>query len=291
MSQSAAILEPVPSCARFLRFQLVTDAVDASVRRTLAATPVGTDVVGLGAPLLAAFGTELPGLLPFPQHRGAKVSVPSTPAALWVWLRGADRGDLVWRTLEWQRRLEPSLVLESAVDAFTFRGNRDLSGYEDGTENPPPEVAPAAAFVSGQGEGLDGGSFVAALHWIHRLREFAALSEPERDDIMGRRIATNEEFAEAPAAAHVKRVSRETFEGERFMLRRSMPWSDATQQGLEFVSFSNDLGLFSNVLHRMTGAEDGIVDHLFRLSQPVRAAFFWCPPLMNGLLDLRALKS
>jgi porphyrinogen peroxidase len=195
----------------------------------------------------------------------------------------------VWRTLDWQRRLQPWLVLESAVDAFTFRGNRDLTGYEDGTENPTEQAASDAVFVQGRGAGLDGGCFVATQHWVHQLQQFSAKSEAERDDVIGRRLSTNEEFESAPAAAHVKRVSRESYPGSRFMLRRSMPWSDAGQQGLEFVSFSNDLQLYSAVLRRMTGAEDGVTDHLFGFTSPVQGGFFWCPPLLDGRLDLRAL--
>jgi putative iron-dependent peroxidase len=255
----------------------------------LAAPQLGSDVAALGAPLLGALGARVPGLIAFKDEVAAKVSVPSTPAALWLWLRGKDRGDLVWRTLEWQRRLEPWLVLESAVDAFTFRDSRDLSGYVDGTENPVGEAASEAVFLRGQGAGLDGGCFVAVQHWVHQLKEFLAKPETERDDVFGRRLSTGEEFESAPEAAHVKRAARESFPGSRFMLRRSMPWSDANAQGLEFVSFSNDLQLFATVLRRMTGAEDGMVDHLFGFSRPVQSAFFWCPPLLDGHLDLRAL--
>ncbi|SVB76239.1 uncharacterized protein METZ01_LOCUS229093, partial [marine metagenome] len=32
--------------------------------------------------------------------------------------------------------LSPALLLDDAVDAFQYRGGRDLTGYEDGTENP-----------------------------------------------------------------------------------------------------------------------------------------------------------
>ena len=40
----------------------------------------------------------------------------------------------------------------------------------------------------------------------------------------------------------------------------------------------------------MTGADDGIIDGLFRFSRPVTGAYYWCPPLQeNGRLDLSLL--
>jgi porphyrinogen peroxidase len=39
----------------------------------------------------------------------------------------------------------------------------------------------------------------------------------------------------------------------------------------------------------MTGEEDGITDATFRFSRPISGSYFWCPPVANGKLDLRAL--
>jgi putative iron-dependent peroxidase len=39
----------------------------------------------------------------------------------------------------------------------------------------------------------------------------------------------------------------------------------------------------------MVGAEDGIVDALFKFTQPVTGCYFWCPPSRRGRLDLSAL--
>jgi putative iron-dependent peroxidase len=39
----------------------------------------------------------------------------------------------------------------------------------------------------------------------------------------------------------------------------------------------------------MAGLEDGIADALFRFSRPVNGAYFWCPPVKEGKLDLSAL--
>ncbi len=46
---------------------------------------------------------------------------------------------------------------------------------------------------------------------------------------------------------------------------------------------------FEAQLLRMTGAEDGVVDALFSFTRPVSGAYFWCPPLENGRLNLGLL--
>ena len=37
--------------------------------------------------------------------------------------------------------------------------------------------------------------------------------------------------------------------------------------------------------------DDGVIDGLFRFTQPVSGAYYWCPPVHDGRLDLRALKA
>ena len=39
----------------------------------------------------------------------------------------------------------------------------------------------------------------------------------------------------------------------------------------------------------MSHAEDGVADALFDFTRPVSKAYFWCPPIHDGRIDLRAL--
>ena len=68
-----------------------------------------------------------------------------------------------------------------------------------------------------------------------------------------------------------------------------MPWSDGNAGGLNFVAFGKSFDAFEAQLKRMVGAEDGITDALFKFTRPVTGSYFWCPPMMKGRLDLRAL--
>jgi putative iron-dependent peroxidase len=204
-------------------------------------------------------------------------------------MRGEDPGELVHASRGVVADLAESFALESQVDGFMYAGGRDLTGYEDGTENPTGDEALAAALVSGSGAGLDGSSFVAVQCWRHDLDIFQAMPQEEQDHVIGRRRSDNEELDDAPESAHVKRTAQESFEPEAFVLRRSMPWADATGQGLVFVAFGHSLDAFEAQLRRMVGHEDGITDGLFRFTRPFTGNYFWCPPVKERHLDLSAL--
>lgn len=115
------------------------------------------------------------------------------------------------------------------------------------------------------------------------------MTTAQQDQAIGRRRSDNAELDDAPPSAHVKRTAQESFEPEAFMLRRSMPWADATMAGLVFVAFGKSFDAFEAQLRRMIGAEDGIIDALFGFTRPVSGAYFCCPPMQLGRLDLRAL--
>ncbi|MCG7894146.1 MAG: Dyp-type peroxidase [Candidatus Thiodiazotropha taylori] len=284
------ILADVPRLARYLSFTLKPD-IDIDTTRRLVREKLNLEhsVVGFGLELVLALGKDIDGLKPFPVLCGPGFTVPATPSALWIWLQGDDRGELLQRCRGLAHDLSEAFVLHKVIDSFQYRDSRDLTGYEDGTENPDGEDAIKAGLVQGVGPGMDGSSFVAVQQWIHDLDHFQELTQTERDNIIGRRISDNEELDEAPPSAHVKRTAQEDFEPEAFILRRSMPWADEHQAGLVFVAFGHSFDAFEALLTRMTGKEDGICDALFRFSQPISGSYYWCPPVKDGELDLSLL--
>ena len=286
------ILAPVPRLARHLSFALLPQARPAASLRALAASvDPGATVVGIGRSTALSLACDVPGLRDFPARAGAGIEIPSTPAALWCWLRGDDRGELVHRSRALAAMLAPAFRAEAIVDAFQYRDSRDLTGYEDGTENPQGEDAVAAAILDGAGPGLDGSSYVAVQQWLHDLDRFGAMGRPEQDAVFGRRRDDNEEIDDAPPSAHVKRTAQESFAPQAFVLRRSMPWAEEARAGLVFVAFGRSFDAFEAQMRRMTGEEDGISDALFRFTRPLSGAYFWCPPVSAaGQLDLGALR-
>jgi porphyrinogen peroxidase len=283
-----AILAPVPALARSMAFRLVPETDPwPSVNRLANRFDPSWGAIGFGDGLVRTLGRQVAGLRPLPALTGAGCSVPSTQHAVWVCLGGDDAGDLFDRAELVKAALVPELVLEDEQHMFRYAGGRDLTGYEDGTENPTGDDAIEAAIVA-QPESLAGSSFVAVQRWIHDLQHFHAHSAPERDAMIGRRRDSNEEIDDAPESAHVKRTAQESYTPEAFMVRRSMPWSTAFAKGLEFVAFGKSLDAYERVLRRMVGEEDGIVDALFRFSRPVTGGYYWCPPVRDGRLDLSA---
>jgi len=294
----AGILQAVPAHGRYLFFsipaQTSADTLRAALQRLAGQVDGRSVIAGLGATLVQALGAEVPGLRPMPDMSGHGVQVPSTPVALWCWLRGAAQGALVLQARALEKALAPAFHLDRVLDGFRHGDpaaahGRDLTGFEDGTENPEGDEAVAAALQQDGPAGLRGSSFVAIQQWVHNLDAFDALGSHGQNMAMGRRMAGNEELDDAPISAHVKRTAQESFSPEAFVLRRSMPWAVGHQCGLFFVAFGATLNAFEAQMRRMAGQEDGVVDATFTYSKPVTGAYLWCPPLHQDRLDLRLL--
>ncbi|TFF41677.1 Dyp-type peroxidase [Pseudomonas sp. RIT623] len=287
--QQGLLATPVPAHARHLFFALDSHEALPGVLDQLITQVDGQNLIlAIGAPLVKALGREVPGLRSFPQL-DAVVENPATQHALWLWLRGDERGELFLRAEALRQLLAPALRLVDSVDGFLHRGGHDLTGYEDGTENPVDEDAVAAAIVPGDMPGLAGSSFAAFQLWKHDLNYFKSLPQAEQDNIIGRRLSDNEELDDAPASAHVKRTAQESFEPEAFVVRRSLAWADERGAGLAFVALGFSLDAFEVQLRRMSGLEDGVIDGLYRFSRPLSGGYYWCPPLAAEGADLSLL--
>jgi len=284
--QPGILAKPVPLQARHLFFALESaEALPAALDNLARLVDVKHTVVGFGESLVQALAGHVQGLRAFPVITGVGVDNPSTQHALWCWLHGDDRGDLLHRSRALEQALAPALKLVQMTEAFRHKSGHDLTGYEDGTENPVDEAAVAAGIAA------DGGSFAAIQQWQHDLDGFAALPAHEQDNIMGRRKSDNEELDDAPESAHVKRTAQESFAPEAFVVRRSMPWANEQGAGLMFLAFGHSFDAFEAQLRRMSGLDDGIVDGLYRFSRPITGGYYWCPPLREGRLDLSVLNA
>ena len=237
-------------------------------------------VAGFSKSLLDELGAVYPDFTDFPEMDAQGIQVPSTPGDLWLWIRGEDRGDIIHKSRELLTILKPAFKIYSVTEAFKYSKGLDLTGYEDGTENPEGEEAMNTAIMA------DGSSFAAVQKWTHDFPAFDAMSEDEKDNCIGRRLSDNEEIDDAPESAHVKRTAQEDFEPEAFLVRRSMPWTDGLSEGLNFVAFTADLRSYEVQMTRMSGAEDGIRDALFRFTKPVSGNYFWCPPVSKDGLEI-----
>ncbi|MEW6120888.1 MAG: Dyp-type peroxidase [Pseudomonadota bacterium] len=291
MTAPVAIFEPIPDHGRHLFFDLQSANELRAALKALATVCDGQSVVlGLGEPVVQALGVPVPGLRPFPHLPQAKTPIPATQHALWLWLRGDEPGNLLLRGHALEALAAPAFTLQQAIVSFRHQDYRDLTGYEDGTENPEGEAALDAASAKGQGPGIDGSSYAAVQQWLHDFRKFDAMTPPEQNHCFGRDRVSNEELDDAPESAHVKRTAQEDFEPEAFVVRRSMPWVAGEDAGLVFLAFGKSFDAFEAQLRRMTGHDDGITDALFRFTRPLTGGYYWCPPIKGGTTDLTALR-
>lgn len=285
MSQTQPLLlSPIAPVRRSLTFRIAPGSdVKGALRKLRDGLPIDCGLTGIGEPTVLALGMKIDGLRTFPALCGAGISIPSTQDALCFLLSGPDRGIVFDLTQKIRELVGDAFLLTDANDTFTYHGNKDLTRFEDGTENPKDDDAVAAVVRE------DGSSFLALQRWVHDLSRFRGFEDAHREMLIGRRMETNEEIEDAPESAHVKRAAQESFDPPAFMLRRSMPWASATQEGLEFVALVESLDRYERVLRRMVGHEDGIVDGLFAFSRPVTGGYYWLPPVKGGRLDLSAL--
>jgi porphyrinogen peroxidase len=280
MTTQTAILEPTAAHARHLFFDLKPSANPrASLQKLAAARDGQSALVGIGIGVAQALGVPVAGLRGFPVLPDARPAIPATQHALWLWLRGHAL----------QALIDSDFTLAQAIDSFLHQDSRDLTGYEDGTENPQGEAAIEAAVAQRQGAGMDGSSFAAVQQWLNDFPTYNAMSRAEQDNCIGRRRDDNKELEDAPESAHVKRTAQEDFEPEAFVVRRSMPWVAGPDAGLVFLAFGKSFNAFEALLRRMTGHDDGISDALFSFTRPLTGGYYWCPLMKGNAIDLSAL--
>jgi porphyrinogen peroxidase len=207
---------------------------------------------------------------------------PATQHDAWIWISAAAPDDAWERARAATLTIADAAELKAELQAFTYRGGRDVTGFIDGTANPRGRHAAEVALVPPGSPG-EGGSHVLAMRWRHDLSKFERLSIPDQERVFGRTKTDSVELsaAEKPADAHIGRVEVEGDAGEELeIFRRSVPWGTAEAQGLYFVAFSADPGRYATMLGRMFGTtDDGVQDHLTEFSQPVSGAYYFAPSL------------
>ncbi len=163
------------------------------------------EVAAGGVNLVVAFRGELwrevaPSHAPLPSapFRGITTSdgrgVPATPHDAWIWISGAT-SDVIWdHTRAAVLAVADVATVASERQAFTYRDSRDLTGFIDGTQNPPVRRAADVALIP-TGEPGEGGSHVLVMRWVHDLQSFHALPSPSRRASSGGRRPTVSNWA------------------------------------------------------------------------------------------------
>ena len=207
--------------------------------------------------------------------------IPAAQHDLWLWLHGAGP-DAVFRVARMaNRELGECARVVAEQPCFTYQASQDLTGFEDGTENPPLDEAWSIATIPGDGV-CAGGSIVLLQRWVHDLDGFEALEMADREKVIGRTFYGSEELepdVQSPRS-HVSRVIVEDEDGEELeVFRRSTSFGGVLEHGLMFLAFSADRARLQRMLERMAGCEDGLRDRLTEFSTPVASAWYLAPPI------------
>jgi porphyrinogen peroxidase len=111
-------------------------------------------------------------------------TMAATQHDLWVWVAGHAYHAVFDVTREAIAALIPVARLAAEVAGWTYKESRDLTGFIDGTENPPLSEAPEVALISDGSPGA-GGSVVLVQQWIHDAAAFEALPLEEQEKVIG----------------------------------------------------------------------------------------------------------
>ncbi len=205
--------------------------------------------------------------------------MPATQCDLWLYLSGASY-DIVWESARGAiEAMRGIAVLATDIDGWSYKHSRDLTGFEDGTENPSLMQAPDVALVP-PGQPGEGASILLFQKWRHELT-WEDLTTEQQERAMGRTKAASIEFPEdrMPADSHVSRAKDVVDGEERKIFRRNTPYGNVREFGTVFVGFSAQQSRLDRMLVRMAGIEGGIRDALTRFTTPLTGAYYVIPSI------------
>ncbi|HEV3086237.1 MAG TPA: Dyp-type peroxidase [Candidatus Elarobacter sp.] len=232
--------------------------------RALAAADIPANVTGFQAALRGPDG----------------FTMPATQADVFVWIAAAaydivfDLGHTAIATAA------PFASLVREATGWSYKHSRDLTGFEDGTENPTLYEAAEVALIA-EGEPGAGGSVLLFQKWVHHSEKWYALPEPAQERVIGRTKPDSVEFegAAMPPDSHVSRTKFVEDGRELPIFRRNVPYGAVTDHGTLFIGFSKEQRRLHRMLEQMAGADGGPRDALTRYTTPLTGAYYFVPAL------------
>ena len=207
--------------------------------------------------------------------------MPATQHDALVWMSGSAY-DVVFDMARMViQDLAGKATLKEETSGWSYRHDRDLTGFVDGSENPTLLDAPADALLPDGAPGA-AGSVLLLQKWKHRTAKWEALPVAKQELVMGRTKSESIELENKPADSHVARTDQDKF-GHIF--RRNMPYGNVDDHGTVFVGLSAEQRRLAKMLESMAGLVDGTRDALTRYTQPLTGAYYFVPSVesLRGL--------
>jgi porphyrinogen peroxidase len=271
----------------FFEFSLRDGAEGPDLIRTVAGLRVPNTTVG-GANSVVGFRPELwraCGTMPDDVHGFNEAlcgpngySMPATQADAFVWFASASYDLIFDLGGEAVKALSPLATLVRECSGWSYRHSRDLTGFEDGTENPTLYEAPAVALIESGSPG-EGGSILLFQQWRHDWPAWSGLDQGRQERIIGRTKPDSVELSEQamPADSHVARTTLEVGGVELPIFRRNVPYGNVSDHGTLFIGFAAEQRRLHDMLKQMAGADGGPRDALTRFTTPLTGAYYFCP--------------
>ncbi len=201
--------------------------------------------------------------------------MPATQHDAVVWISGASLEVVFDEARAALRALRSVAIVAEETVGWPYRRNRDLTGFEDGSENPTLIEAPGVALVPTPRAGA-GGSILLLQKWRHFAARWEALPSSSQERVIGRTKPDSVELAPRPVDSHVTRTDQDKF-GKIF--RRNVPYGTVTDHGTIFVGFCSSQRPFQRMLESMVGGDGGPPDALMRYTRPLTGAYYFVPSL------------
>jgi putative iron-dependent peroxidase len=257
-----------------------TDAALAEAVAGLAATVKTTGATGLVAGLRPeVWATVVPDEAPDVRGYDTDVvgpdgfTMPATQHDLVLWVTGGGRSIVFDATTHAVSALAGVADLADETVAWSHHHDRDLTGFEDGTENPPAAEAVGVVTIP-DGEPGAGGSVLLLQKWEHDSAAWYALERAAQEDVIGRTKPDSIELDPKPEDAHAARTDQDTY-GDIF--RRNTAWGETTSHGTMFVGFCARQRPLAAMLDAMAGI-DGPRDALTRYTRALTGSYYVVPP-------------
>lgn len=216
---------------------------------------------------VSGFNIELVGIEGF--------TMPATQHDLVLWLTAGEYDAIFDLTRDAIAALKDVAKIADETSSWPYRGNKDLTGFIDGTENPKLTEAPEVALIA-EGKPGAGGSVLLLQKWPHDAAKWEALPVKEQEAVIGRTKADSIELDDKPADAHAAKTDQAVF-GK--ILRRNMPYGTFSNHGTMFVGFSAEQSILQRMLESMAGLIGGQRDALTNYSKPVTGAYYFVPAI------------
>jgi porphyrinogen peroxidase len=207
-------------------------------------------------------------------------TMPATQADIFVWLAGAAYDNVFDVATTIVQPLISFSTLVREIAGWVYQTNRDLTGFQDGTENPDLVAAPDVVLIP-EGNPGAGGSILLLQQWKHHTDMWRELPITSQERVIGRTKADSVEFPEdrMPKDSHVSRTTLVENGQELKIFRRNTPYGRVGDHGTMFIGFAKRQHRLQGMLERMAGIGDHVRDALTLYTVPLTGSYYFIPAL------------